>query len=190
MNRCTIEQVAYVFFGEADRVKLNLDGGVRVIIPSDFKPKLTPDQYYVEDSISIRRLERVKSGDILISLVGDIGSSMVADDIIAGSVLGRGCAALRLREDAQIVTNDWIKAWVLSTDFKEQVSEWVVGDVLSRLPGSALRGFSLPEPSPHDLVKLESLNGPLAKTERELHHVLRLIRDLRKIENELLFCRG
>ncbi len=186
IQKLPIESVVELYYGGPLKGSTDSSSGLRIVRPADLDPSRGADAHYVTEYNDLAHMRRLQEGDIVVALAGPIGRSMVVEGDLVGAVLGRWCAAICARPDQTAVTNNWLHAWTQSSDFKQQVEVWTMPATMPRLPEPALRSFLVPVPDEDGRIHLESLVAAFDSAIDDLERTLRLTRDLRTLEIDLL----
>jgi restriction endonuclease S subunit len=138
----------------------------------------------VEPGIDLSRATYLRSGDVVVALLGDLGKSALVDDRSDGAALGRECAALRI-SDREALLPAWLYAWTQSPHFKAQVAERASGTVMRRINTRALPDFRLPLP---ELPYQRELEAEVSRYDAALiaaKDMIRTLEDLRAATSSL-----
>lgn len=144
------------------------------------EPRYVPQDADLEGAIELQK------GDLVVALMGNIGDAALIDTSSAGSILGRECAAIRVKVTA-LVRPAWLCAWMISEECKSQVATETTGTTMPRLSPSAVEKFTVTVPvmqKQHDVEDLvQKFDAAIATTATTLQH----LQELRAAELQLAF---
>jgi restriction endonuclease S subunit len=89
----------------------------------------------------------LKRGDVVVALLGKLGEVAVVTENAAGSVLGRECAALRLKRGEDRLDPRWLFVAMRSAQVRESARLAATGSTMPRLNVRTLGGFTIPVPT-------------------------------------------
>ncbi len=101
---------------------------------------------FLEQSVSTDRAVLLRQGDVVVALLGAIGAVAIVNEETDGAVLGRECAALRLRSGEDRLTSEWLELVFESWPVRERARAMATGQTMPRLTPKALGELALPVP--------------------------------------------
>jgi len=101
---------------------------------------------YIEPELDLRRAVYLEHGDVVLALLGNIGAAAVVSDAAAGAILGRECAALRLRPGEPRITPQWLRLALGASPFRLHARAMATGTTMPRLSSRALGEMTIPVP--------------------------------------------
>jgi restriction endonuclease S subunit len=131
----------------------------------------------------------LEEGDVVISLLGNIGDATIIESGAAGAVLGRECAALRVTAQ-DVLRPAWLSAWTASDEFRSQVARDTSGTTMPRLSPRALENFTVTVPS---LVRQLEVDGLVRRFDAAIATTattLQQLEALRVAELQLAMAKG
>jgi restriction endonuclease S subunit len=132
-----------------------------------------------------RRAVTLQEGDIVIALLGKIGQVAIIDATAAGSILGRECAAIRIRPSEDGMTARWLYLALQSDQIRGFLESLATGSTMPRLSVKALAGVRVPAPA---LAQQNAAGDQVSKFDdaiRAHERVLAVLRTLRSTEIDL-----
>ena len=117
-------------------------------------------------------------GDIVLAQLGKPGSSVLINQQSAGSVLGRECLAIRLKQGDRQLSVEWLAAYLRSDRVRMQLEAATSGTTMPRLNPKQLADFELTVPSLSDqnrIVRRLSFVGAALNDQRQLLASLELL---------------
>ncbi len=140
---------------------------------------------FLEPSFSVERAVFLRKGDVVVALLGAIGAVAIVNDATDGAVLGRECAALRLRSSEDRLTSGWLQLVFESRPVRERAQAMATGQTMPRLTPKALGELTIPIP-PRDVQdKVVDRMGKFDEAIKWQEDLLINLRDLRGREIEL-----
>ena len=137
-------------------------------------------QRFVEPTADLGRAVRLREGDVVVALLGNIGDAAVVSAEASGAVLGRECAAIRIREGEDRVVPQWIRIVLQSKPFRDRAQALATGTTMPRLSCKALSEVIIPIPTSnevrHFVERIEALETAI-EGQRELAGALTALRD-------------
>lgn len=141
---------------------------------------------YVRAGVDLSRGVPLREGDVVVSLLGQVGRSSVVPRVYEGAVLGRECAAIRLQDTAHLL-NGWLLAWTRTHGFLRQVERHASGSTMPRLRRGDLESFSLPVADITAQRRVEQLTTAFDDAVRTASQHLASVQKLRDVEIDLAF---
>ena len=83
----------------------------------------------------------------LAALLGKLGQAAIVTAEAAGSILGRECAAIRVKDGEQRVAARWLFAVLRSSQLRDRAQAAASGATMPRLNIKSLADFTIPMPS-------------------------------------------
>ncbi len=123
---------------------------------------------------------RLQENDVVVALLGRVGDVAIVNAEAEGAVLGRECAAIRLREGETRVCAEWLIVVMRSTQFRGAAGVAVGGVTMPRLSVKALTELTIPIPSlqtQHAIAHRVRSIGAALDAHRELVEALGNLRD-------------
>ena len=90
----------------------------------------------------------LQKDDIVVALLGKLGQAAIVTAEAAGSILGRECAAIRVKDGEQRVAARWLFAVLRSSQLRDRAQAAASGATMPRLNIKSLADFTIPMPSP------------------------------------------
>ncbi|MCZ7537173.1 MAG: restriction endonuclease subunit S [Acidimicrobiia bacterium] len=97
--------------------------------------------------VDLERAVRLQEHDIVVALLGKIGDVVIVGEEAVGCVLGRECAALRIRADERRVIPQWLYLVMRSSQFRQRAALGATGSTMPRLSPKVLAEMTVPIPS-------------------------------------------
>lgn len=138
----------------------------------------------LEPGTDLKPATYLRAGDVVVALAGELGRSAIVDDSQAGAVLGRECAALRIKTSGQLLPS-WLHAWTKSQHFRSQVDTRSRGSTQPRLSIAALAEFVLPIPGLSAQAQFAATTERLDAVLRSASALIRDVEDLRQADVDL-----
>lgn len=132
-----------------------------------------------EPMLDLSDAVRLQDGDIVVALMGNLGAAAVVRGAAAGAVLGRECAALRLRL-ATPVMPEWVALALASEPMKAHIATLASGATMPRLPIRALGELLLPVPP---VEYQRQITGRLARLDKAITAQQDLVAALGKLRD-------
>ena len=109
-------------------------------------------QYITDDAAQKINNYRVNAGDVIISVVGTIGSIAQIDDALNGAYLTENCDNLLV--DESICIKEYLKYYLLSGDGLKEITANTVGSTQPKLPIYGIENFNIKLPSIENQKKI------------------------------------
>lgn len=135
-NTFLISEVTEILFGNSkDRPGDGLDGEFYL---GKRETSLRKRDHWrrLNGSVDLSTSTRVRVGDVVIPLSGDLEQPFLVREEHVGSVLGKDCALLRPIKGKGVLS-EWILAWARSSAFKAQVLKLETGAAVKYIPVKA-----------------------------------------------------
>lgn len=126
-------------------------------------------QYITDDAAEKLERYRVKTGDVIISVVGTVGAIAQIDESLNGAYLTENCDNLQV--DESLCLKDYLKYYLLSEDGYKEIIANTVGSTQPKLPIYGIENFN---------IKLPNLN-----IQKKIVKLLNLIDDKIKLNNKI-----
>lgn len=109
-------------------------------------------QYITDDAAKKINNYRVNAGDVIISVVGTIGSIAQIEDALNGAYLTENCDNLLV--DESICIKEYLKYYLLSGDGLKEITANTVGSTQPKLPIYGIENFNIKLPSIENQKKI------------------------------------
>ena len=157
--------------GGTARAKLADSGEVSLFGLTEIATRGNAPQRFVERSVLLEsKTVLLDPGDVVVALAGAVGHSAVVPPSLAGSVLGKDCAALRSTDHR--VTSQWLSAWTKSADFAQQVDRELARSATPRMGIGTLGELMVPVPTDDagraDLLRVSDIKSSFDSAEAEV----------------------
>ncbi len=120
----------------------------------------------------------LETGDVVVALLGKLGEVAVVTEDAAGSVLGRECAALRLKGGEDRLDPRWLFVAMRSAQVRERARLAATGSTMPRLNVRTLGDFTIPVPPRETQLRiLERLDA----LEEAIHAQAQLLGSLNRL---------
>jgi restriction endonuclease S subunit len=139
----------------------------------------------LEPSVSTERAVILRRGDVVVALLGAIGTAAIVSEETDGAVLGRECAALRLRSGEDRLTPEWLHLAFESWPVRERARAMATGQTMPRLTPKALGELVIPTPPLKVQAKLIDRIARFDEAIKWQEDLLTTLRELRGWEIEL-----
>lgn len=140
-----------------------------------------------EPGAPMDRAVTLQTDDVVVALLGRIGDSVLVDEAAAGAVLGRECAALRVRSRESRVLAGWLNVALRSSQVRQQAQRMATGTTMPRLTVRRLGELRIPIPAVEEqralVERVEKFEAALRAHERAVV----VISKLRNLEIDLAF---
>jgi hypothetical protein len=144
MKRIALEQVAEIIRGTPLDRKVRTEEGVLVYGLDDLSERDSDLPPCIPEPELPRSARRLREGDVVIALIGQVGRAKLIGQERAGAVLDRECAALRLQPGTNPITPGWLRVWLNSSDFRNQVEPRQRGATMQRVRAGELGTLQVP----------------------------------------------
>jgi hypothetical protein len=152
VQRTRIGDIADVLRGTTAANTVDEANAPRFFGLAEISERRISEPRYPDQTADLSRAVYLKAGDVVIALLGRLGESALIDEQLAGAVLGRECAAIRLRGQGVAVTPGWLYAWTRSHAFRQLVETRSSGTTMPRLSVRSLKELEIPI-APMDLQR-------------------------------------
>lgn len=144
-TRGILRDVVEVFNGTVPAKTVDASSGVRFFGIAEVSTGGPSSPRYLGDDVDLSKAVYLQPGDVVVVLLGDIGRTTLVDNEYVGAVLGRECAAMRVRAP-QKLESAWLYAWTRSQEFRTLAKGSATGDTMPRLRTRVLEEFAMPLP--------------------------------------------
>ena len=125
-------------------------------------------QYISDEAAEKLERYRVKTNDVIISVVGTVGAIAQIDEILDGAYLTENCDNLQV--DESLCIKDYLKYYLLSKDGSKEIIANTVGSTQPKLPIYGIENFNIKLPNINDqkrIVKLlNSIDNKISKNNK------------------------
>ena len=122
-------------------------------------------QYISDEAAEKLERYRVKTNDVIISVVGTVGAIAQIDETLDGAYLTENCDNLQV--DESLCIKDYLKYYLLSKDGSKEIIANTVGSTQPKLPIYGIENFNIKLPNINDqkrIVKLlNSIDNKISK---------------------------
>ena len=135
-------------------------------------------QYISDEAAEKLERYRVKTNDVIISVVGTVGAIAQIDETLDGAYLTENCDNLQV--DESLCIKDYLKYYLLSKDGSKEIIANTVGSTQPKLPIYGIENFNIKLPNINDqkrIVKLlNSIDNKISKNNEINNNLLQLCR--------------
>lgn len=100
-----------------------------------------------EPGADLERAFILRRDDIVVALLGKLGQAAIVTADAAGSILGRECAAVRVKAGEQRVEARWLFAALRSSQLRDRAQVAASGSTMPRLSVKSLADFTITMPT-------------------------------------------
>ena len=140
-------------------------------------------QYITDEVASKLERYRVKTRDVIISVVGTVGAIAQIDESLNGAYLTENCDNLQV--DESLCLKDYLKYYLLSDDGNKEIVANTVGSTQPKLPIYGIENFNIKLPSIDNqkrIIKLLNSISKKVKLNNEINNNLYELRNLNHSE--------
>ena len=118
-------------------------------------------QYITDEAASKLERYRVKTRDVIISVVGTVGAIAQIDESLNGAYLTENCDNLQV--DESLCLKDYLKYYLLSDDGNKEIVANTVGSTQPKLPIYGIENFNIKLPSIDNQKRIIKLLNSISK---------------------------
>lgn len=118
-------------------------------------------QYITDEVASKLERYRVKTRDVIISVVGTVGAIAQIDESLNGAYLTENCDNLQV--DESLCLKDYLKYYLLSDDGNKEIVANTVGSTQPKLPIYGIENFNIKLPSIDNQKRIIKLLNSISK---------------------------
>lgn len=118
-------------------------------------------QYITDEAAEKLERYKVKTRDIIISVVGTVGAIAQIDESLDGAYLTENCDNLQV--DESICLKDYLKYYLLSTDGSKEIIANTVGSTQPKLPIYGIENFNIKLPNIDNQKRIVKLLNSIDK---------------------------